>query len=390
MMSLKQPGTLLLLVLLSLPSAVIAAAPFDLDLKELDRQEPAAHKSEKKVQKLKRTRTSAAKGGNESSADNAEPTRYTVKPGDHIFKILEVHFGMSNEAAERLIPEIARLNNLSNVKQLTIGQTLLIPQRPRNQERREHAARSGEKAKVHKSEAPETAAVPDKAATLAKGAAISKEPAVAVLQPAPAPLEKSSLAQAAAAPAQPVPATVKPLPAVQPAPPVAVAPKSLPAPTMPLSDTWICSVTEKDPAQMVDSFLNALSLHWSKNRIVQSAGPTSFSIRVDRYFEYKNARYIVSIGEHDPYNYTMIRLLEAAGYRVLMINGKEDFQTLGKRMLAFVGVAPTFGKHVLQGGVTATGFLIRQDDAGGRQVIISGEPADPHQKWVMPQGCGPR
>lgn len=394
MISLKQPGTLLLLVLLSLPSQIFAApAPFDLDLKELDRQEPASHKSEKKVQKTKSA--PAARTGKErpTSADNSEPTRYTVQPGDHIFKILMVHFGMSNEAAERLIPEIARLNDISNIRHLTIGQTLLIP--GKRQREQEHVARHIEKGKTrNKSAASQTASLPENSSKLAKGAAGLQEVAAPVAPTAPSTtqVEKTAIAHAPVAPAQPVPAAARPLqPAPTPAQPVAaVAPRIPAAPAIPtpLANTWICSVTERDASKIVDDVLNALSLHWSRNWIIQSTAPTAFSIRVDRYFEYKQARYIVSIGERDPYNYTLVRLLEGAGYRVLRISGKEDFETVNKKIFALVGVVPVFGKHLLQGGTTATGFLIQLDDAGGRQVIISSEPADPHQKWVMPQGCG--
>jgi hypothetical protein len=108
---------------------------------------------------------------------------------------------------------------------------------------------------------------------------------------------------------------------------------------------------------------------------------------VDRYFEYKGGRYIVSIGESDPYSYTLLRLLESAGYRVLSIGRAENFKTVSHKLLGLIGVAPDFGKQALQGGRDTTGFLIQQDDAGGRRVVITGEAVDPRQKWVMKPGC---
>lgn len=162
---------------------------------------------------------------------------------------------------------------------------------------------------------------------------------------------------------------------------------------MPQATTWICSVSRQDnSAKIVDSLLNAISASWSRNRIVQSdsGSPTAFSIRVDRYFEYKGGRYIISIGESDPYNYTLIRLLEAAGYRVLRMTGKEDFTSASEQLFKLIGVAPERGTHSLPGGKEASGYLVQQDDAGGRRVLIMDGPAAPGHKWVLPPGCGAR
>ena len=168
--------------------------------------------------------------------------------------------------------------------------------------------------------------------------------------------------------------------------------KAAAAPEVPAANTWICSVTEKDPAKIVDAVMNALSLHWSKNRIIHSdeGAPNAFSFRVDRYFERNGARFIVSIGENDPYSYTLLRLLEGAGYRSLMINLDDDFNAVGEKMLRFLGLAPDFGRHVIQGGMESTGFLVQQDDAEGRRVVITSEPGNPKLKWTMPAGCGTR
>lgn len=441
MISLKQGANLLLLVLLSLSSQIeAAAAPFDIDLKALERQEPAASAKpvKKKAQNAKTSPAAADKSdksdkARQSPAGASGEVRYTVQPGDHIFKILVVRLGMSNEAAERLIPEILRLNNISNIKRLAIGQIILIP--GQGQER---IARTARRIKTHdKAEALEAAAPPEKSsARLDPETAASSQDIAPSAARVPPPPEKKS-AEIGLAPAQPVPVAVPPVPStgtpvpsvakpapsrstVQPvpsvakpassaapsataaapsapkhvplaAPPVAaVAPQIPAAPAVPVANTWICSVTDREPSRIIDAVLNALSVSWSKNRIIQATAPTTFSIRVDRSFEFRDGRYVVSIGELDPYNYTLIRLLEGAGYRVLRISGKEDFETVNRKILALIGVAPDFGKHVLQGGRTASGFLVQQEDAGGRRVIISNEPADPRHKWVLAQGCGAR
>jgi len=389
MISFKIGGTLFLLTLLPLPSTLLAAqSPFEIELKELEREKPAASPrvAKKKLRKTKKASpvAGAARSGkpHKSPVGNAEYIRYAVKPGDHIFKILVTRFGMSNEAAERLIPEILRLNNIADIKNLKVGRVLLIPGRGW----REREARSAQQggAPLKGKDGSQPAALPATAAGLEGHGAESprvepprepgKTPAALV---APPPISRGPAVPSAAA----VPA------------PVTVAPPTISAaPVVPPANTWICSVTEKGPARIVDAVLNALSLSWLRNRIIQSdeGAANTFSIMVDRYFELKGVRYIVSIGESDPYTYTLIRLLEGAGYRVLMIGSGDDFKVVSEKLLRLVGLVPDFGKHVLQGGVESTGFLVRQDGAGGRAVVITSEAADPKLKWNLPAGCGAR
>jgi hypothetical protein len=277
---------------------------------------------------------------------------------------------MSNDRAEELLPEIIRINDISNIKNLQVGQKLLIPASDHH--------RTAKGAKKEESCPPrpqpaQAAAVSEKAKPAAKVTA----PAPAIAHEAPK-AHKAAKASVAHAPMAP------PL-----APPTAPLPgAALPAQAS-SAPTWVCSVSQKDQGAMVDSILNALSVTWCRNRIVQSeqAASIAFSIRVDRYFEYKGGRYIVSIGEADAYNYTLIRLLEDAGYKVLRLGAAEDFKSVSEKLLTMIGVAPDFGKHELQGGKQMSGFLVQQDDAGGRRVIITSQPVDRNQQWVMVNGC---
>lgn len=414
MIGLKYGRNLLLLMLLTLPFPLYAApASFDLDIRDLERQEPSAKaKPEKKPQHPKKPAAASQPRQDATASENPDQLRYTVQPGDHIFKILMVRFGMSNEAAERLIPEIARINNIADIRRLSVGQIIVIPGKAereqvanRNRGEQTRSRETSAKAAEHQDKSP---------AAESKGAVAAREPLPPARKPVPVPRaagksahRKTAVsAQEAASPLPPAAPPATPAPAraaLTPAPTAALEPAPAPAPAahvaglsaqspsaaaIPVAVTWICSATEHDTAKILDSTLNALSVTWYKNRIVQSEAPVAFSIRVDRYFEYRNERYIVSIGESDPYNYTLIRLLEGAGYRVLRLGGKEDFETVNRKLLSKIGVVPEYGRHVLSEGRTATGFLIQQEDAGGRRVVVSAEPAAPQQKWALPHGCG--
>jgi len=459
MVTLKRAGFLFLFALLALPFPLHAAqSPFDIDVKELDKgtAQPPPKAEKKKPKKAKKAAPAeAAKSSgtvqHKGAGSEGEYVHYTVRPGDHIFKILVARFGMSNEAAEKLIPEIIRINNISNIKNLTVGRTLLIPGsrqeraaqsahgkgRHRKAESESEAAAALPGAPGHEAQqarpprvvsapavaAPSaTAAVPPAPATRASEAKAPELPAPpaaaagsALTRPtppglvAPSPITLEDVAPApvqetprAAVPSAPAAAPVLATPVVAAPPTAAAAAKeaqvtqaaaAVPAlPVIPQATTWICSVPGREPAQVVDAVLNTLALHWSRNRIIQSdaGAPNAFSIRVDRYFELNGVRYIVSIGESDPYTYTLIRLLEGAGYRTLMIGAGDDFKTVAEKLLRLVGLDPDYGAHVIKGGKQITGFLVQSDDAGGRQVLVTGEAADPTAKWTLPAGCGGR
>jgi hypothetical protein len=57
----------------------------------------------------------------------AKGISYTVKPGDHLFKILMRDYSLSNNEAESFIEEIKRENNIYDIKRLKIGQKITIP-----------------------------------------------------------------------------------------------------------------------------------------------------------------------------------------------------------------------------------------------------------------------
>lgn len=93
---------------------------------ELDPQTLAGSKSAAKP------RQSGGKRARHSHVEQSLPTSakggvYTVKPGDHLFKILMRDCGLSNSEAESFIEEIKRENNIYDIKRLKIGQKIIIP-----------------------------------------------------------------------------------------------------------------------------------------------------------------------------------------------------------------------------------------------------------------------
>lgn len=160
----------------------------------------------------------------------------------------------------------------------------------------------------------------------------------------------------------------------------------------PPARTWICRVPEQDPAATVDSLLALLRITPGKNREVQAGRKTetAFTVTAERYFEYQGRRYVVSIGESEPSKYTLLRVLETEGYQVLRLGSLEDFRGTTDGLLRVVGVAPVFGRHLLQEGKGITGFLIEPETAGGKRVVVSSERVEPGEKWPLAPECGAR
>lgn len=119
----QQIRTLFILLVGVFWSAFLASAaqePYDIDLKEL-RRPPVRKVKEQRAPRAPEEPVPAATG------ENGENSSYTVRQGDHLFIILMKRYGLSNDAAEQLIPEIMRLNGIRNPKSLSVGQRLLIP-----------------------------------------------------------------------------------------------------------------------------------------------------------------------------------------------------------------------------------------------------------------------
>jgi hypothetical protein len=101
-------------------TAVAAEEPYDIDLKELRRPPPRRAKEQLSPRGTREPVSAVA-------ATKGKSSSYTVRPGDHLFLILMQRYGLSNEAAERLIPEIMRLNGIRKAESLSVGQRLTIP-----------------------------------------------------------------------------------------------------------------------------------------------------------------------------------------------------------------------------------------------------------------------
>ena len=154
----RKTAAFVLAAIALIPGAAIAASnEFDIDLKELrhgwgdvqpkhNERPPAPASTEIDLKELRKTaprlpakparnyhKTSpAARTDTAVVAKPGHESIHVVRQGEHLFLILMQHYGLSNRAAELLIPEVMRLNGVTSPKDLKVGQRLRIPLQYKN------------------------------------------------------------------------------------------------------------------------------------------------------------------------------------------------------------------------------------------------------------------
>ncbi|MDD2271840.1 MAG: LysM domain-containing protein [Desulfuromonadaceae bacterium] len=101
-----------------------APASLEIDLKELRKIAPPLT-----AKPTRNPHNTAPAAGTDTAAahGSGQESIHVVLPGEHLFIILMKYYGLSNQAAELLIPEVMRLNGVTSPKALKIGQRLRIP-----------------------------------------------------------------------------------------------------------------------------------------------------------------------------------------------------------------------------------------------------------------------
>jgi hypothetical protein len=344
---LGRTATLVLLLSLCGPAwSWSAGQSFEIEISDLDRSAPAAKKSPEKPGK------SAKKAAPKRRVSPGPPTArdlegefvtYTIRPGDHIYKVLTSRFGLSSERAEALIPRILRVNGIRDIRGLQIGRTIRIPA----------------VGKIAAAFPPPATTPPAAAAIPTAGEAV---PAPSVAAPSVPPAEEEA-AKTSQESSQSV--------------------ASVPTPQPKAKKTVIRTVPAGDAPAMVDALLDALSLKWSKAHPVTipvgGSSGASLTIPVDRYFEDGGKRFFLDFGGADPDRATLVRLLELSGYRRIAVGPRDDFRAIAGKILKAVEMQGEYGKHSLaprsggSGAVEVSGFLIMRT---GERLFITGMPVD--------------
>jgi hypothetical protein len=146
-------------------------------------------------------------------------------------------------------------------------------------------------------------------------------------------------------------------------------------------------ITEKEPKKILDAFLDALSVTFETGKSIDLYAKENIGVRldvpVDRYFEDNGQRYVVALFNGDPVNYTLVRLLETKGYRVIMLQEGDDFHSIADKVLSRLHIPGRYGEHDLWPirdigyGVRMSGAMIRDNRNGDRNLFVTDRHLDP-------------
>ncbi|WP_223909016.1 LysM peptidoglycan-binding domain-containing protein [Geobacter sp. AOG1] len=154
----------------------------------------------------------------------------------------------------------------------------------------------------------------------------------------------------------------------------------------------VFQVTARDPQTMADSLMKSLAVPYEVdhgiNLLGDNAGGVRLMVRADRYFEKEGSRYVVSFFDGDPVQYTLMRLLEGGGYRVILLEAQDDFRKVAEKFLARLRLPGNFAMHNLWSqtdssyGIQMSGVILRDGKSEGR-IFLTDREIDPLVKDLL-------
>lgn len=128
-------------------------------------------------------------------------------------------------------------------------------------------------------------------------------------------------------------------------------------------------ISSKKQPELIDSILSSFAVAPERNRKVDvfatEDNGISLSVGAERYFERAGQRYIVTGFDGDPTNYTLFRILEAKGYKVVILDAQDDFRKITEKIVDRMDMKGFYAQH---------GLL--QDQVAGYSLQMSGFKLD--------------
>jgi hypothetical protein len=153
------------------------------------------------------------------------------------------------------------------------------------------------------------------------------------------------------------------------------------------SGNLLYQITDKEPKKIADGLLDALAVRYQSGKNIDLYGQEDIGVRlevpVDRYFEENAQRYVVSLFSGDPVSYTLVRLLETKGYRVIMLQDGDDLHSIANKMLSRMQVPARYGEQDLWSmnevgyGVRMSGVMIHDGRNGGSNLFVTDQNLNP-------------
>ena len=155
----------------------------------------------------------------------------------------------------------------------------------------------------------------------------------------------------------------------------------------------VIRVEQRDKIQTVDQVLAALAVPAERNRRVQlfSAAESgiALSVAAERYFERAGKRYVLASFTGDPVTYTLFRLLETKGYRVVILEPQDTFKTITTKLLARMDLPSSYASHLLMSdpagrySLEISGFLLENSLPNGGAVMLTDRPLEQNVRELL-------
>lgn len=113
----------------------------------------------------------------------------------------------------------------------------------------------------------------------------------------------------------------------------------------------LLQITSKAQTEILDAILNSLEVSYQSDRNVDAFAAEnngiSLSVKAERFFERDGQRFVITSFDGDPVTYTLFRILETKGYRVVILEAKDDFRKISEKLLSRLRIKGDYAQHKL-------------------------------------------
>lgn len=107
-------------------------------------------------------------------------------------------------------------------------------------------------------------------------------------------------------------------------------------------------------SSIIDGLLASLSIQPERERkldiFLGNERGISLSVHAERYFEKQGKKTIVTRFDGDPVTYTLFRILETRGYRVVILDPQDDFRGIAEKIVHELNIKGDYALHILSPG----------------------------------------
>lgn len=155
----------------------------------------------------------------------------------------------------------------------------------------------------------------------------------------------------------------------------------------------VVRASDQSQVKTVDLVLETLAVPTERSRRVElfRAAETGvgLSVAAERYFEHSGKRFVVTRFTGDPIAYTLFRLLETKGYRVVILEPQDGFKAVATKLLSRMDLPSSYASHLLladpagQYSVEMSGFMLENTVAGGGAVMLTDRPIENSMRELL-------